>query len=75
MTPPRSTNTTGTADTMSTAGRRRRLMLVAALYCTQNLNLGFFTYAFLTIAQGRGVPLAAIGASAGIAMILPLKFL
>lgn len=56
-------------------GRTRRLALVGALYCTQNLSLGFFTYAFLTIAQARGVPLAAIGAAAGIAMILTCKFL
>lgn len=57
------------------AGRRRRLTLIAALYTTQNLSLGFFTYTFLTIAQGRGVPLAAIGAAAGVGMILTLKFL
>lgn len=57
------------------AGRRKRLTLIAALYSTQNLSLGFFTYAFLTIAQARGVPLAAIGASAGVALILTLKFL
>src|SRR5699024_2382287 len=56
-------------------GRTRRLALVGALYCTQSLSLGFFTYAFLTIAQARGVPLAAIGAAAGIAMILTCKFL
>lgn len=55
--------------------RRGRLALVAALYCTQNLSLGFFTYAFLTIAQARGVPLALIGAAAGIATLLTLKFL
>lgn len=51
------------------------MALVAALYSTQNLSLGFFTYAFLTIAQARGVPLAMIGAAAGIAVILTLKFL
>ncbi|KAB1642574.1 MFS transporter [Gulosibacter chungangensis] len=56
-------------------GRARRLALVAALYCTQNLSLGFYTYAFLTIAQARGVALASIGAAAGVAMILTLKFL
>lgn len=57
------------------SGKRQRLTLVAALYSTQNLSLGFFTYAFLTIAQARGVPLALIGAAAGVAPILTPKFL
>ncbi|MGO1544035.1 MAG: MFS transporter [Gulosibacter sp.] len=65
----------GPIATAPAAGRARRLALVAALYSTQNLSLGFFTYAFLTIAQARGVALASIGAAAGIAMILTLKFL
>lgn len=55
--------------------RRFRLALIAALYSTQNLTLGFFTYAFLTIAQARGVPLAMLGAASGVAMLLTLKFL
>lgn len=55
--------------------RRQRLALVAALYSTQNLSLGFFSYGFLTIAQARGVSLAAIGAAAGVATLLVLKFL
>lgn len=55
--------------------RTRRFALIGALYSSQNLSLGFFTYAFLTIAQARGVPLAAIGAAAGIATLLTLKFL
>lgn len=58
-----------------TTSRRQRFALIAALYCTQNLSLGFYTYAFLTIAQARGVPLAAIGAAAGVAMVLTAKFL
>lgn len=57
------------------SSRRGRLSLVAALYSTQNLGLGFFTYAFLTIAQARGVSLAAIGAAGGVAILLTLKFL
>lgn len=63
------------APLQSDAGRAGRLALIAALYSAQNLSLGFFTYAFLTIAQARGVPLTLIGASAGIALILTLKFL
>lgn len=55
--------------------RFARLTLIAALYCTQNLSLGFFTYAFLTIAQARGVPLAAIGAATAVGILLTLKFL
>ncbi|MGO1561237.1 AmpG permease [Actinomycetales bacterium JB111] len=55
--------------------RTERLLLVAALYSTQNLSLGFFTYAFLTIAQARGVPLALIGTASGVAILLTLKFL
>jgi predicted MFS family arabinose efflux permease len=53
----------------------QRFALIGALYSSQNLSLGFFTYAFLTIAQARGVPLAAIGAASGIATLLTLKFL
>lgn len=55
--------------------RRQRLALVAALYCTQNLSLGFYTYAFLTIAQSRGVGLGAIGAATGVGTVLVAKFL
>lgn len=55
--------------------RSFRLGLLAALYCTQNLSLGMFTYAFLTIAQTEGVPLATIGAASGLATLLVLKFL
>ena len=55
--------------------RTRRFALIGALYSSQNLSLGFFTYAFLTIAQARGVPLATVGAAAGIATLLTLKFL
>ena len=62
-------------STAALTGRRQRLALVAALYSTQNLSLGFFTYAFLTIAQARGVPLALLGAAAGVTTILTLKFL
>jgi predicted MFS family arabinose efflux permease len=55
--------------------RTRRFALIGALYSSQNLCLGFFTYAFLTISQARGVPLATIGAAAGLATLLTLKFL
>src|SRR5699024_3532667 len=63
---------TGTA---TAPGRGRRFALIGALYSTQNLSLGFFSYAFLTIAQARGVPLAALGTASGIALLLTLKFL
>lgn len=53
----------------------RKMGFVAALYSTQNLSLGFFMFAFLTIAQARGVSLELIGAAAGLALILTLKFL
>lgn len=52
----------------------RKMGFVAALYSTQNLSLGFFMFAFLTIAQARGVSLELIGAAAGLALILTLKF-
>ncbi|MFV0535711.1 MAG: MFS transporter [Cumulibacter sp.] len=52
-----------------------RMSLIAALYCTQNLSLGMFTYAFLTIAQNEGVSLATIGAASGLSTMLVLKFL
>lgn len=64
-----------TTTTAPATSRRRRFALIATLYCTQNLSLGFFVYAFLTIAQARGVPLAAIGAAGGLATLLALKFL
>ncbi|MDK7748903.1 MFS transporter [Brevibacterium sp. UMB10442] len=66
---------TETAAATTASGRVRRFALIGALYSSQNLSLGFFTYAFLTIAQARGVPLAAIGTAAGIATLLTLKFL
>lgn len=52
-----------------------RLWLIGALYCTQNLSLGMFTYAFLTIAQVEGVSMASIGAASGLSTLLVLKFL
>lgn len=55
-------------------GAPHRLALIGTLYSTQNLSLGFYTYAFLTIAQQRGVPLATIGTASGIAILLTLKF-
>lgn len=59
----------------TTMSRAQRLTLVALLYCTQNLSLGMFTYAFLTIAQADGVSLTTIGAATGLATLLVLKFL
>lgn len=64
-----------TSDPPSAMSRTQRLTLVALLYCTQNLSLGMFTYAFLTIAQANGVSLATIGAATGLATLLVLKFL
>ena len=64
-----------TSTPPETTGRTRRLTLIATLYSTQNLSLGFYTFAFLTIAQQQGVPLTAIGAAAGVALLLVLKFL
>lgn len=75
MTSTKTPATRAATQTRSGVRRRRRLAFIAALYSTQNLSLGFFSYAFLTIAQARGVPLAAIGTSVGIALILTLKFL
>ena len=56
-------------------GRAGRLALVASLYSTQNLCLAAYNYTFLIAAQKAGVSLQLIGAAAGIAMILVLKFL
>lgn len=54
--------------------RAFRLWLIGALYCTQNLSLGMFTYAFLTIAQAEGVSMVSIGAASGLSTLLVLKF-
>src|SRR5699024_10524529 len=63
------------AEGPATTSRTRRFALIGALYSSQNLSLGLFTYAFLTIAQARGVPLATAGAAAGIATLLTLQLL
>lgn len=77
--PPGSEDAAGRPDrTRSLArpmGRAGRLALVASLYSTQNLCLAAYNYTFLIAAQKAGVSLQLIGAAAGIAMILVLKFL
>lgn len=57
-----------------TMGRNRRLTLVASLYSTQNLCLAAYNYTFLIAAQKTGSSLEMIGAAAGLALIIVLKF-
>lgn len=63
----------GTAD--QPMGRSRRLALVASLYSTQNLCLAAYNYTFLIAAQHAGASLEVLGAAAGLALIIVLKFL
>ncbi|SDH95835.1 Predicted arabinose efflux permease, MFS family [Sinosporangium album] len=55
--------------------RTARMRLLAALYATQNLGVGFFSYGFATVAQDRGLALTQIGAIQMIALLLTVKFL
>lgn len=64
-----------TAATDQLMGRTRRLTLVATLYSTQNLCLAAYNYTFLIAAQHAGTSLEVLGAAAGLALIIVLKFL
>jgi len=58
-----------------TEGRAARFTLIAALYVSQAVPIGFFVLALPAILKSEGVPLAQVGLVGALALAFPLKFL